>query len=111
MTTETDSLSHPCTSRETSSYARLLPDASSSPEELLTGDQPKSLMRCLVGGYGFRAICLMPMLGWSVWGARFYRNPGALSRTLCSCVAMACVFQPSSMLHVLVEAAGVRHLG
>jgi hypothetical protein len=43
-------LSHPCMTREAPLHARLWPDAFLSPEDINTGNQPKSLMRCLVGG-------------------------------------------------------------
>jgi hypothetical protein len=65
------------------------------------------LMRCLVGGYGFLAICHMSV-GCSVWGARLCRHAGALTSIVCSCVAVCCSHWE---LDVLVEAVGKRHLG
>jgi len=49
-------------------------------------------------------------VGWSVWGARLYRDPGALTRTLSSFVdVLVCLNHDE--LDVPVEAAGVCHLG
>jgi hypothetical protein len=109
VTTGTGSFFRPCTTRGVSSYAWLWPDALSSLEELLNADQPKFSTRCLVGGFGFRAICLMSVLGWTVWGARLCKNRGACSHKLCSCVAMR-ICSSHGKLDDLVKAAAVRHL-
>jgi hypothetical protein len=38
-----------------------------------SASQPKSTTRCLVGGCGFRMICLTTV-DWRVWGVRLYRR-------------------------------------
>jgi hypothetical protein len=60
----------PCTSHGTALHARLLRDASSSPEGRVVV-QLKSTMRCAVGGCGFRATYLTTCVRWA---ARFCRR-------------------------------------
>jgi|AntAceMinimDraft_5_1070358.scaffolds.fasta_scaffold14336_1 hypothetical protein len=54
------------------SQARLRPDASLLPEELLKANNLKYMTRRLVRGFGFSVICLMPV-NWPIWTARFCR--------------------------------------
>ena len=108
VTMRIGSLFRPCTTRGASLHTQVWPDASSSPEEHLIADRPKSLTRCLVGGYNFRAICLMPVV-WPVWGARFCRKRGACSHRLCSHVSVR-MCSSHDKLEVMVEAARVQPL-
>jgi hypothetical protein len=70
----TGSLCCPCTTRGPSSHARLLPEASSSPEGRVT-IQLKSTMWCSIGGCGFRATYLTPV---GLLAARFCSRPGSV---------------------------------
>ena len=71
MAMYTGSRCSPCTTRRVSSHAGLLLGASSSPVGKVL-NQLKCTMRSLIGGFGFRAICLtkLPTLAWA---ARFCR--------------------------------------
>ena len=86
------------------------PDASSVPRELLSANHLKYMTRCLVGGFGFRVICLLPV-DWSIWAASaLLQNPGACSRALCSCVTVG-MCPSHAELGVLVDDTVVRRLG
>jgi hypothetical protein len=69
-TASTGSLCCPCTTRGTSLHARLLRDASSSPEGRVK-DLLKSTMRSSVGGCGFRSTYPTTC---RTWAARFCRR-------------------------------------
>ena len=73
-TMNTGCLRCPCTTHGSDLHARLLRDASSSPEGMVT-NRLKSTMSRWVGGFGFRATCLTPV-GWHSWAARFCRRAG-----------------------------------
>jgi hypothetical protein len=64
----------PCTTQGVTLHARLLRDASLSPEGGMSF-QLKSTTRCSVGGCGFRATYLKTV-GLGAWAARFCRRSG-----------------------------------